>query len=95
MLVPLVRRGDDVDVLLTLRPRRLGTHGGQVSFPGGRVDPGDGDRWGTALREAGEEIGLTARDVEPLGLVDDYRTITGYHVTPCVAFVSPGAVLTP
>lgn len=95
VLVPLIRRGDDVEVLLTLRPRRLGVHGGQVSFPGGGVDFDDADRWATALREAQEEVGLDEDQIERVGVLDDYRTVTGYHVTPCVAFVSPRARLVP
>lgn len=89
VLVPLVQREADVQVLLTQRTAHLTDHAGQISFPGGRVDEGDVDRIHTALREAEEEIGLTRDRVEILGLLPDYDIMTGFRVTPVVGWVTP------
>jgi 8-oxo-dGTP pyrophosphatase MutT (NUDIX family) len=89
VLVGLLPRGSDTQVLLTLRTEALRQHAGQVSFPGGRVEPGDGGPLAAALREAEEEIGLANEFVEPLGWLDPLATITGYRVLPVVARVSP------
>ena len=80
---------------MTMRPAHLGVHGGQVSFPGGRVDPGDVDRWDTALRETQEELGIAPGAVERLGCLDDFRTVTHFHITPCVGLLSPTQRFTP
>jgi 8-oxo-dGTP pyrophosphatase MutT (NUDIX family) len=93
VLVPLVARAGGMQMLLTRRTSHLPVHAGQISFPGGRRDPGDRDAVHTALREAEEEIGLAATCIEPLGLMPDYTTITGYCVTPVVALVDPAATL--
>ena len=93
VLVPVVARAGELTVLLTQRTDTLSTHAGQIAFPGGRVDATDTDAKAAALREAHEEIGLDARFIEPLGYLDDYRTGTGFHITPLVALVRPGFVL--
>lgn len=93
VLVPIVAR-DGLTVLLTQRTGTLTTHAGQIAFPGGKVDPEDPDPIHTALREAKEEIGLDASYIETLGFLDNYRTGTGYLVTPVVALVRPGFTLT-
>ena len=95
VLIPLREGSSGLEVVFTLRPANLSTHGGQVSFPGGRVEASDEDRWDTALREMEEELGVASHDIERLGVIDDYRTITHYHVTPCVGLVSPTATFTP
>ena len=89
VLVPIVLR-PALTVLLTQRSHELQNHAGQVSFPGGRVDPGDGSALDCALREADEEIGLPPTHVEPLGYLDSYRTGSGFHIVPVVALVRPG-----
>jgi len=81
-------------VLLTVRREHLRTHAGQVSFPGGRLDPGE-DAVAAALREAEEEIGLPPAKVEVWGSADPYRTVTGYAVTPVVGLVPPDLPLAP
>jgi 8-oxo-dGTP pyrophosphatase MutT (NUDIX family) len=89
VLIPLIAR-EELTVLLTERSAKLKAHAGQISFPGGRIDPEDASPTAAALREAEEEIGLDRRYVEPLGFIDSYRTGTGYRVMPLVAFVQPG-----
>jgi 8-oxo-dGTP pyrophosphatase MutT (NUDIX family) len=78
-----------LQVLLTQRAAHLHHHGGQISFPGGRVDATDTSAEHTALREAQEEIGLAERQVEVLGRLPQYYTGTGFAVTPVVALVHP------
>ena len=94
VLVPLVERRDGHAVLLTRRADHLHDHPGQVSFPGGRLDDTDRGPIDAALRETAEEIGLGREYVELAGLLDGYETVTGYGVTPVVAFVRPGFALT-
>ena len=93
VLVAITQRAEP-GVLLTVRREHLRTHAGQVSFPGGRLDPGE-DAVAAALREAEEEIGLPAGQVEVWGLADPYRTVTGYAVTPVVGLVPPDLPLAP
>jgi 8-oxo-dGTP pyrophosphatase MutT (NUDIX family) len=76
-------------VLLTQRTAHLRDHAGQVSFPGGRVEDEDPSPVHTALRETEEEIGLAREHVEVLGFLPEYRTGTGFRVTPVVALVRP------
>ncbi|WLE58478.1 CoA pyrophosphatase [Burkholderia plantarii] len=89
VLVPLVARADGLTVLLTQRADHLTDHAGQISFPGGRHEPGDADATATALREADEEIALSREHVEVLGELPEYLTGTGYRVTPVVGIVHP------
>jgi len=89
VMVPL-HGEDDTRVILTRRDDGLRNHGGQVSFPGGRVDPGDATPLAAALREAEEEIGLPRRDARVLGYLDPLATISGFRVLPVVARVPAG-----
>jgi len=90
VLVPLVERPAGLHVLLTQRAAHLKHHAGQISFPGGRIEPADAGPWAAALREAQEEIGLEARYVTRAGYLQDHLVISGFRVTPVVAFVQPG-----
>jgi 8-oxo-dGTP pyrophosphatase MutT (NUDIX family) len=81
-------------VLLTVRREHLRNHAGQISFPGGRLDPGE-DAIAAALREAEEEIGLPPREVELLGTAEPYRTVTGFRVTPVIGLIPPDLPLAP
>jgi len=94
VLIPLVVRGDGLHVLLTRRAEHLRDHAGQVSFPGGRTDATDIDATATALREAEEEIGLSRHQVDVLGFLPTYSTVTRFVVTPVVALVRLPLVLT-
>jgi 8-oxo-dGTP pyrophosphatase MutT (NUDIX family) len=89
VLLPIVERPGGLTVLFTVRAPGLRHHAGQVSFPGGRLDPDDAGPLAAALRESAEEIGLAAGLVEVAGYLPNYLTITGYSVTPVVGFVRP------
>ena len=93
VLVPLVRRPQGLTVLLTKRTDHLNDHAGQISFPGGRTDPEDADAIATALREAREEVGLVADEVEVIGVLPTYTTVTAYEVTPVVGLLDPPRAL--
>ena len=87
VLVPIINRPTGLTILFTKRSEFLRSHAGQISFPGGRAEKSDQFPSGTALREAEEEIGLRKDLVEILGSLPDYRTISGYRVTPVVGLV--------
>jgi len=95
VLFPIVLRPAAPTVLLTQRTAHLKDHPGQISFPGGRAEPEDPSPAHTALREAEEEIGLPAGRVEIAGYLPEYRTGTGFRVTPVVAMVTPPFDLRP
>ena len=90
VLVPLVERARRVTVLLTQRTEHLSHHAGQISFPGGRVEPRDRGAVDTALRETEEEIGLDRSHIEVVGRLDIYETVTGFSITPVVGIVDEG-----
>src|SRR6266851_6893034 len=74
VLVPIVDRGEPA-IVFTKRTERVGQHKGQISFPGGVVDPTDTSLLAAALRECEEEIALPRAAVEPLGALDDTETV--------------------
>ncbi len=88
VLCPIIERSGTLHVVLTHRADHLKHHAGQVSFPGGKVEADDPSPLATALREAEEEIGMSADLVEVVGPIDPYQTGTGFRVTPFVGFVS-------
>ena len=94
VLVPLVEHEAGLTVLLTRRADTLRAHTGQVAFPGGRCEPGE-TPWETALREAHEEVGMEPGWVTIAGLSTRYQTLSGFDITPVVAFVRPGFTLKP
>jgi len=95
VLVPIIAHPQALTLLLTRRAAHLKFHSGQVSFPGGRVDAGDSGPEATALREAREEIGLPPERVELLGRLPEYRTGTGYRITPVVGLLTPPLAFRP
>lgn len=94
VLVGLIPREDDLHVLLTRRTETLLKHAGQVSFPGGRIDPGDADAVSAALRETREEVGLASGLVQPLGRLPALATISEFTVEPVIARIDPAHALT-
>ena len=95
VLVPLVQHEDGFTILFTQRTDSLSSHAGQISFPGGRLEDSDADSIAGAVREAEEETGLLPSQVEILGQLDSYVTITGFEVTPVVGAVTPPLNLVP
>jgi 8-oxo-dGTP pyrophosphatase MutT (NUDIX family) len=89
VLIAVVERPQEPAVLLTQRTDHLRDHAGQISFPGGRIEPGDGSHAGAALREAEEEIGLDPAQVEVLGELAPYDTVTGFRIHPVVGWIVP------
>ncbi len=95
VLVPLVDRPGGMTVILTQRADTLPDHAGQISFPGGRVEPDDQGPEATALRETQEEIGLDPSFIQVVGRMADYETGSGFCIVPVVALVREGFSLTP
>ncbi len=96
VLLPIVDHPEHAPgVLLTRRASHLAHHPGQISFPGGRMEPGEVDPSETALREAHEEVSLPTDRVEVLGHLDDYVTVTGFRVSPVVGVITPPVALVP
>ena len=95
VLIGLTGSAGDPGVLLTVRSETLRQHAGQISFPGGTIDAGDAGPAAAALREAREEVGLSAGDVEIVGYLPDHFVITGFQITPVIARISPGFIPRP
>jgi 8-oxo-dGTP pyrophosphatase MutT (NUDIX family) len=90
VLVPIVEHSNGLSVLLTQRSTHLKNHPGQISFPGGRIEARDEGPLEAALRETEEEIGLSREHVHFVGYLDPHLVLTGFWITPVVAFVQPG-----
>ena len=95
VLIPIIAHASGLTVLFTQRTQHLKSHSGQVSFPGGRAEPGDASAEFTALREAEEEIGLARERVEILGRLPDYHTRSGFRVAPVIGLARPPLELAP
>jgi 8-oxo-dGTP pyrophosphatase MutT (NUDIX family) len=93
VLIGVVDRPAGPAVLLTQRTEHLRDHAGQISFPGGRIEPGDASPAAAALREAEEEIGLDPAKVEVLGEIAPYDTVTGFRIHPVVGWIEPPLTL--
>ncbi len=93
VLMPIVMR-DDWQVILTQRPETMSNHAGQISFPGGKIEPGESAQE-AVLRETWEEIGVEAKDIDLLGRLPSFNAVSEYRVTPYVGIVSPDAQIVP
>jgi 8-oxo-dGTP pyrophosphatase MutT (NUDIX family) len=89
VLIPVVDHPQPT-VLLTQRSTHLNDHAGQISFPGGKIDPTDASPLDAALREANEEVGLGREFIDPIGYLDLYGTSFGFRILPTLARVRPG-----
>jgi len=94
VLIPVIAATEPV-LLFTRRTETLARHSGQVSFPGGRVEPNDASPLATALRETAEETGIAPAHVRVVGYLPRYRTGTGFDIQPVVGLVAEGFTLTP
>jgi 8-oxo-dGTP pyrophosphatase MutT (NUDIX family) len=92
VLIAVTDRADP-GVILTQRPSTMRRHAGQVAFPGGRIDASDADAVAAALREAEEETALSPHHVIVIGATDQYRTVTGYEITPILGVIPPDLAL--
>lgn len=87
VLIPLQDINGELHLILTQRPLHLRAHPGQISFPGGKIEPSDPDAIAAALREAEEEIGLLRQNVEVIGTFPAHNTFTGFEITPVVGII--------
>jgi 8-oxo-dGTP pyrophosphatase MutT (NUDIX family) len=88
VLIPVVLKSDDAELLFTRRTDTVLTHKGQISFPGGQQEEGDGEARETALRESYEEIGLEPSRVAVLGELDDvFTSVSSFVITPVIGLV--------
>ena len=94
VLVPIIERQNGLTVLLTKRAAALKYHAGQISFPGGGMEPEDSGIKATALRETYEEVGIPAVEIEIAGFLDPSVTVTGYAVTAVVGLLNPSFQVT-
>lgn len=88
VLIPIIDHGNHLSILLTKRASHLKHHAGQVSFPGGKREAHDTSDIATALREANEEIGLNPQDVNVIGSLSNYQTISGYNIKPILGIIN-------
>ena len=95
VFMPLVQRLDGLHMLLTRRATHLTDHAGQISFPGGRIEPSDRDAVAAAIRETQEEVGIEPSYLDFIGIQPDMLTATGYSVTPVVGTVRQGFSMRP
>ncbi len=89
VLIPFIQSPQGLSILFTKRASHLNHHAGQISFPGGRIDAKDKDARAAALREMEEEIGHPHDQIHILGQMPNYRTGTGFQITPIVGQILP------
>lgn len=94
VLLPLIHRAEGWYVLLTKRPETMPRHPGQISFPGGRIEPGERAVDG-ALRETHEEVGVKPDRVHIIGRLDSFNAVSEFRVTPYVGVLDPAAPIIP
>lgn len=95
VLILIVQRPEGFTVLFTQRTDHLYHHPGQVSFPGGHRDDNDSSLEQTALRETEEEVGIDPQLIELVGRISQYKTRTGFEITPVVGIIQPGFEMNP
>ncbi len=97
VLIPIFFEKNELYILFTKRTETVEHHKGQISFPGGVMDKSDSNIVDTALRETEEEIGVVSNIVEVIGLLDDYKTPSGFCITPVVGLLEeePQFILNP
>jgi 8-oxo-dGTP pyrophosphatase MutT (NUDIX family) len=84
VLILLFEKNNTPHVLVTKRSEKVAVHKGQMSLPGGSIDPEDADIMETAFRETEEETGVDRSKIEIIGRFDDYISITGFHIAAFV-----------
>lgn len=94
-MIPLFLKEGETWVLFTRRTETVGTHKGEISFPGGAVDPGDRGPREAALRELAEELGIQPNRVKTAGILDDILTLSRFRITPVVGVIQPPYHLRP
>lgn len=94
VLLPIVNSSNP-SLVLTERSARLGSHAGEVAWPGGKYDETDSNLQMTALRESEEEIGLAPQEVEVIAELRPYISKFGLLVTPYVGLISPDVSFIP
>ncbi|MGB3288068.1 MAG: CoA pyrophosphatase [Burkholderiaceae bacterium] len=92
---PLVQRQDGLSVLFTRRASHLYDHAGQISFPGGRIEPQDLSAAAAALRETQEEIGVAPEFIQIIGTQPSFITSTRFSMKPVIGLIQPGFTITP
>ncbi|WOI52030.1 CoA pyrophosphatase [Parvularcula sp. LCG005] len=88
VLIPILNRSEGPTILFTVRAPTMPSHAGQISLPGGGPKPPDATPVDTALREASEEVGLSAAHVEVVAQFAPHHGGLGYRVTPVVGWVA-------
>ncbi len=87
VLIGITSYHETPQIILTKRSSALRHHPGQIAFPGGKVDAGDGSSVIAAQREAREEIGLPETATQVLGQLSTHETVTGFEVSPVIALL--------
>ena len=95
MLIPILEKPTGLQLLLTRRADHLRSHAGQISFPGGSLEGPNETCVEAALREAQEEINLSIEQVDVIGQLGDYYTISGFRVTPVIGLIRSPVSLVP
>ncbi|MBN2801800.1 MAG: CoA pyrophosphatase [Deltaproteobacteria bacterium] len=87
VLVPLIIKGEEITIIFTKRSDTVAVHKGEISFPGGMLEPDDNSLMECAVRETVEEIGLDKKQITPLGYLNSVTTGTGFQIFPVLAVI--------
>ncbi len=88
VVLPLIDKGNTAHVLLCKRPVHLNHHPGEICLPGGTRDPGDLSLVHTALRELDEELAIASSQIELIGTLPEFSTLTGFTISPFVGILA-------